>query len=234
MKIELCVASVDALMAAKSLGVDRIELCVDLEQGGLTPSHGFIRKALELGLSTHVLIRPRSGGFVYSEAELEIIYSDIDEMKTLGVDGIVVGVLNDTMRLNRDAMKAIRSRFSGCVTVHRAFDDLIEWKPELNWLISEGFNRILSSGLATSIVHGIPVLAAMKEEAEGRIEIMCGGGINLANLPQLIEEIQPDAVHFSATVKTSLDPDSMFSEEVLVFDRHKAQRLVEVCRNYRV
>jgi copper homeostasis protein CutC len=72
----------------------------------------------------------------------------------------------------------------------------------------------------------------MKQEAKGRIEIMPGGGINLANLPSIIEHVAPEAVHFSATGKQSLDPDSMFSEEVLIFDENKAKRLIEMCRNF--
>jgi copper homeostasis protein len=232
MKIELCVASVEALLAAKSLGVDRIELCVNLEQGGLTPSLGFVQKAKDLGIETHVLIRPRSGGFVYNEHEIEIILADVLEFQRLNVDGLVLGMLTDTMRLNRPVLERIRSNFNKSLTFHRAFDDLVEWKQELQWLADTGYNRVLSSGLSTTIAHGIPVLASMKQEAKGRIEIMPGGGINLANLPQIMEHVLPDAVHFSATGKQSLDPDSMFSEEVLIFDEHKAKRLIEMCRNF--
>jgi copper homeostasis protein len=232
MKIELCVASVEALLAAKTLGVDRIELCVNLEQGGITPSLGFVQKAKDLGIETHVLIRPRSGGFVYNAHEIEIILADVLEFQRMGVDGIVVGLLTDTMRLNRPVLERIRSNFTKSLTFHRAFDDLVEWKQEFQWLVDVGYNRVLSSGLSTTIAHGIPVLASMKKESKGRIEIMPGGGINLANLPLIIEQVAPDAIHFSATGKQSLDPDSMFSEEVLIFDEHKAKRLIEMCRNF--
>ncbi|MEY3048383.1 MAG: hypothetical protein RL365_421 [Bacteroidota bacterium] len=232
MKIELCVASVEALLSAKSLGVDRIELCVNLEQGGLTPSLGFVKKAQELGVETHVLIRPRGGGFVYNEHEIEIILADVQEFQRLNVDGLVLGILTDTMRLNRPVLEKIRSIFNKSITIHRAFDDLVEWKQELQWLGDTGYNRVLSSGLSTTISNGIPVLAAMKKEAQERIEIMPGGGINLSNLPHIIEHVVPDSIHFSATGKQFLDPDSMFSEEVLVFDEHKAKRLIEMCRNF--
>jgi len=232
MKIELCVASIEALIAAKKLGVDRIELCVNLEQGGLTPSMGFVQKAKELGLETHVLIRPRCGGFNYNEHEIEIILADVLEFQRLDVDGLVLGLLTDTMRLNRSVLEHIRAQFKKSLTFHRAFDDLVEWEKELQWLADIGFNRILSSGLSTVIAHGIPLLASMKKMAQGRIEIMPGGGINLANLPLIIEHVLPDAVHFSATSKQSLDPESMFSEEVLIFDENKAKRLIEMCRNF--
>ena len=167
-----------------------------------------------------------------SQHEIEIILADVLAFERLAVDGLVVGMLTDTMRLNRRVLELIRSIFTKSLTFHRAFDDLVEWKQELQWLVDAGYNRILSSGLSTTISHGIPVLASMKQEAKGRIEIMPGGGINLANLPLIMDQVAPDAVHFSATGKQSLDPDSMFSEEVLIFDENKAKRLIEMCRNF--
>ena len=233
MQIELCVASVEALHAAKSLEIDRIELCSNLDQGGLTPSPGFVRSALDLGIETHVLIRPRSGGFIYSESEIELILTEIKEMDKLGVHGIVVGVLSNQLLLNYQVLRQIRDSFSNCITFHRAFDDLVEWQDALEWLQENDYNRVLTSGLSTSIAAGISVLKEMKDLAKGNIEIMAGGGINLSNIHEIIEVAQPDAIHFSATSKQSLDPDSLFSEELLMFDEMKAKKLLAVCRNFR-
>ena len=76
---------------AKKYSVERIELCQNLEIGGTTPSHGLVEYALELGLETHVLVRPRMGGFVYTEDEYEIMFKDARLFKALGVEGLVVG-----------------------------------------------------------------------------------------------------------------------------------------------
>jgi copper homeostasis protein len=81
MKIELCAASFEAIKLAKEFNVDRIELCQNLEQGGLTPSAGFIDYALSTGLKTHVLIRPRAGGFCYNEEEFLIMLREIEYCK---------------------------------------------------------------------------------------------------------------------------------------------------------
>jgi copper homeostasis protein len=59
LQLELCAASIEAIDLAKKYQFDRIELCQNLEQGGLTPSAGLIAAALEQGVNTHVLIRPR-------------------------------------------------------------------------------------------------------------------------------------------------------------------------------
>ena len=83
-KIELCAASIEAIEIARKLNIDRIELCQDLEQGGLTPSAGLIQYAISKDIETHVLIRPRAGGFHYSEKELDVILNATYIAKNLG------------------------------------------------------------------------------------------------------------------------------------------------------
>jgi len=231
-KIEICAASIDALLGAQNLKVDRVEVCSSLEMGGVTPSLGFIQSAMHLGLSTHVLLRPRPGGFVYSPSELDLIFEEIKVMNRLNVQGLVVGVLTPELRIDRKSMERIRSSFQGELTFHRAFDDLVEWRAEMDWLKSIGVNRILTSGLANSVSRGLPMLRDMVLHAKGQIQVMAGGGVNLANAAELLTTVKTDAIHFSATSKESLEPQSFFSEERLVFDPHKAKKLVDLCRNF--
>lgn len=232
-KIEICAGSVEALIGAAQLQVDRVEICACLEQGGVSPSFGLIQKSLELGLETHVLVRPRSGGFVFSSEEINLMLRELEFLQKLGVHGAVIGALNSNLSIDRATIHEARSIFHGQLTFHRAFDDLVEWRKEMDGLVELGVHRILSSGLATSVTNGIPTLAEMVQHAKGRIEIMAGGGVNMANLKIIASEVKPDAIHFSATTKESLDPNSFFSEERLVFDVNKAIKLVELCRNYR-
>jgi copper homeostasis protein len=232
MKIEICASSVEALLGAVALKADRVELCSNLEQGGLTPSSGFIRMAMNLGLNTQVLIRPRPGGFVYNQDEIALIFNEVEWLSNMGVEGIVVGLITEDLRLHRKVIQEIRARFTKEITIHRAFDDLVEWRPELDWLMDIGINRVLSSGLATSAAKGIPTLSEMVARSGGNIEIMAGGGINLANAEEIMLKVKPAAVHFSATSKVSVDPTSLFSENRLMFDANKAKKLVDLCRNF--
>lgn len=39
------------------------------------------------------MIRPRTGDFLYSEAELRVMQEDIRTFKEAGVDGVVFGIL---------------------------------------------------------------------------------------------------------------------------------------------
>ena len=227
-KIELCAASIEAIEIARKLNIDRIELCQDLEQGGLTPSAGLIQYAISKDIETHVLIRPRAGGFHYSEMELEVILNDIIISKKLGVKGIVVGVLQANFELDISALQKIKAVSDGLeLTFHRAFDESIDWKKSIDALVELGFNRILTSGFASNVEIGFENLKKMVEFAENQIEIMPGGGINAANIAKIINEISPKSIHFSGTVKSILDEDSLFSETILKVDEKRVLRILD-------
>src|SRR5579863_6174196 len=92
--LEICVDSIDSALAAGRGGAQRIELCASLLEGGLTPNAGMIRVIRErLGLAVFVMIRPRGGDFLYSEAEFESMKEDIRVAKSLGANGVVLGLL---------------------------------------------------------------------------------------------------------------------------------------------
>ncbi len=222
MKVELCAASIEAIKLAKELNFDRIELCQNLEQGGMTPSPGFVEYALAYGLETHVLIRPRSGGFRYSDEELEIILRDVMDCKSVGAHGVVVGVLDQSDQICRRSMELILRKADGMdVTFHRAFDDTYEFEKSLDVLIDLGVTRVLSAGLARDVDLGLPVLKGMREYAKDRIEIMTGGGVNANNIVKLKDDVKPSAIHFSGTNKTTVDEGSMFSETILKPNKDK-------------
>jgi len=228
MKLELCASSIDAIKLAKKFGFDRIELCQNLEQGGITPSPGFIEYALAFGLETHVLIRPRSGGFLYSRDEIEIMLRDILECKNLGAHGVVVGALNEYGLIDEFALELMVEKAKGMeLTFHRAFDDCADWQKGLETLIRLGVHRVLTAGTARNAETGIPILTKMKQLAGDRIQIMCGGGINAVNVKRIITEVQPDAIHFSGTVKAILDEDSLFSESILKVEESRVKRILE-------
>jgi copper homeostasis protein len=231
MKIELCVASIEALQIVKDLRIDRIELCQNLEQGGMTPSHGFIEMALLNEIETHVLIRPRAAGFTYSEDEIQLMLNDIKDCRELGVKGIVVGALNLNKTIDRDAMLRMKEVAKDLeITCHRAFDDSFDWKNSMDVLIEAGINRILSSGLSSSVEVGLPILKEMMKYANSRIEIMVGGGVNLGNVQRILLDVQPDAIHFSGTSKLILDENSYFSETLLQVDKGKVEKLIHSIR----
>ena len=231
MKLELCAASIEAVDLAKELKFDRIELCQNLEQGGMTPSPGFIEYALSKEMETHVLIRPRSGGFRYTQEEIDMVLHDVEHCRFMGAHGVVVGILDQSDQICKESLAAIMEISSEMdVTFHRAFDDTYEFDKSLDILIDAGVKRVLTAGLARNVEIGMPVLKRMSDYADGRIEIMTGGGVNISNILKLKNEVQPAAIHFSGTNKIVIDEGSMFSETILKPNRDKIIRLLEAVR----
>ena len=198
-KIELCAATQEAVLLAKEKGLDRIELCQNLEQGGLTPSFGMIEYAMDLGLETHVLIRPRAGGFCYSKEELKVIFKDIISCKKLGVHGVVVGVLKNNFEIDQDVLKQINAISGDLVlTFHRAFDAVSNYEQALEAVISCGFSTILTSGTFPNVMEGKEVLKKLVFQAKNRIEIMPGGGLRSTNISELNQIVGANWYHSSA------------------------------------
>jgi copper homeostasis protein len=226
-ELELCAASLEALQLAKTHAFERIELCQNLEQGGLTPSAGLIETALELGLHTHVLIRPRAGGFHYNATEIALIKRDIAFCAQLGVQGVVVGLLHANFEIDKAQLQDLMQIAPQLDwTFHRAFDESVDWKRSLDILIGLGFKRVLTSGFASNVELGMPILAQMSQYANGRIEIMAGGGVNAGNIHKLAQIEQLAAIHFSATQKELLDEESAFSETILKVNENRLKRIL--------
>lgn len=226
MKVELCAASLEAIRIAKEFEFSRIELCQNLEQGGITPSIGMIEYAIAYGIETHVLIRPRPGGFTYNDEEKEVIIRDILACRSIGVNGIVFGATINN-EIDKEIVKEIVSKCEGMqFTFHRAFDDCVDWKKSMDTLVEMKVNRILSSGLSGTVDKGFEILKRMVQYAEGRIEIMPGGGVSASNISRIANEIKPSAIHFSGTIKKFQDEDSLFSEECLQVDKERVKRIL--------
>lgn len=225
---ELCCASVEALHLASAKKIERIELCQNLEEGGITPSLGLFQYAKELDLEVHVLIRPRVGGFVYSRAEKEVMLKDIEYFCAHGANGIVVGSLNQQLALDVEFLHEIE-KYTRLVefTFHRAFDELVDWKKSIDSLISFNFKRILSSGRTKNIALAIDNFREIISYVGEKIEIMPGGGVNAENVQLLVRELKIVSVHFSGTKKIFLDESSAFSSTVLSIDEKKVDRILD-------
>lgn len=207
MQIEVCASSLSSVANAARAGANRVELCTELGLGGLTPSFGFVEKALELDLPLHILIRPRSGHFCYSNEEIEIMYADIEQCQQMGCAGVVVGALTEDYALNHTVL-ANMVRLSGSmeITFHRAFDLVKDPHQTLETLIDLGFNRILTSGQKKTALAGLPLLTQLLKESQNRIALMPGGGVTLENCLQF-KEAGFQHLHFSGfrpTAKVSL------------------------------
>jgi copper homeostasis protein len=179
--IEACVDAIDAAMQAEWGGADRIELCGELLQGGVTPSHGLIEAVWDqVSIPLFVLIRPRSGDFLYTSDELDIMERDIRIARSLHVDGIVAGALTTEGDVDVTAMRCILDAARPMeVTFHRAFDFTRDQDAALDALLELEVDRVLTSGGASTALQGAETLARLNLRAGGDLTVMAGGSIEV-------------------------------------------------------
>jgi copper homeostasis protein len=197
--VEAAVESLDAALAAADGGAHRIELCADLAQGGTTPSEQLLRDATSrLSIPIFVLVRPRPGDFVYTNAEHHVMLGQIGQAKRAGAAGIVTGALTAREEIDqlRTAELIVAARPLP-VTFHRAFDACRDLSASLEQLIALGVDRLLTSGGAATAAEGAEQIRAVVAQAKGRIGILPGGGITPETAARLIRETGVREVHFS-------------------------------------
>lgn len=206
MTLEICAANLDSAMAAQKAGAHRIELCSALAAGGLTPSPGLLRETLHrVSIPVHVLIRPREGHFVYSEAETDLMCADVAFCKEQGAAGVVVGALLPGGDLDLRALERLKIAAGHLtLTFHRAIDVCPHPLEALEALIAFGFARVLSSGGAPTAWAGRTRLREMVSASRGRIAVMPGGGITPGNIGALALETGATTFHMSAQKRTPL------------------------------
>ncbi|MGA8272450.1 MAG: copper homeostasis protein CutC [Candidatus Sulfotelmatobacter sp.] len=197
--LEICVESVDHAVAAERAGAHRVELCSDLLSGGITPSAGLMQTARRyLSIPIHVLIRPRAGDFCYSDHEFEIMRDDIHAAKRFGMDGVVLGILHESNRVNIERTRAlVEAARPLSVTFHRAFDAAKNLEESLEEVIQTGASRILTSGGQPRATDALPALARLVQAAKGRILVMPCGGINAENISGIVRTTLAQEFHTS-------------------------------------
>jgi copper homeostasis protein CutC len=196
--LEAAVTTCDEARAAADAGADRLELCTALELGGVTPSPGTFLAAREaVALPIYPLIRPRPGGFHYSDSAFETMLRDAEWFLSHGADGIVFGILDAEGCIDRTGCAKLVAAAAGRAVFHRAFDFLNDRFSALEELVGLGFQRVLTSGGEATAAEGSAAIAKLVRAAAGRIEILPGGGIRPDNVMQLLHETGCRQVHGS-------------------------------------
>lgn len=234
MLLEICASSLQSAINAQKGGAQRIELCCNLEQGGLTPSPATIQMAREqLTIDIFVLIRPRIGNFIYSELEIEQMQANIAFCENVGVDGVVFGVLDERNEIDTAKNKHLLASAKGMqTTFHRAFDCLKRPIEGLAKVIDLGFNRILTSGLAPTAVEGQDLLKRLIEIAKNDIGILPGSGLNSENIAAFVKKTKAKEVHASAKKVLQPTTQSLFAAPYFETDIREVQQLNAILQQF--
>jgi len=196
--VEICCGSAADVFEAARAGADRVELNCALFLGGLTPSIGQMIAARDAEIGIFTMIRPREGGFCYSETEFTTMTHDVSRMLEAGADGIVFGILNADGSVDEERCARLLEAAAGAPAVfHRAFDVTPDWRQALDALCRLGFVRVLTSGQAPSADMGAARIREMVDYANGRIEILPGAGIRTYNALDILNRTNCNQVHVS-------------------------------------
>lgn len=209
-KLEIACFNLESALIAQENGADRVELCAEINVGGITPNVQIIKEAKEnLSIDIFVMIRPRGRNFVYSKEEFKLMKSEIEEIKKLEVNGFVFGILNENNSVNiKQNTELVNLAKPIQCTFHRAFDEVNNYKIALEEVISCGFSTILTSGTFPNVMEGKEVLKDLVIQANNRITIMPGGGLRSTNIAELDELVNANFYHSSAITDGSETADS--------------------------
>lgn len=201
MIVEVCAGSVEDCITAQTCGANRIELNSGLYLGGLTPSAGMLVSAKQhTNIPIITMIRPRGGGFCYSELEVESMIYDAENLIQNGSDGLVFGFLNEDSTVN---MKLTQKFVDIChnagieAIFHRAFDCVLDPIKAIEDLIACGVDRVLTSGLQDHASDGIELLTELHKTYSKDIELCVGSGVNESNALEIVEKTGIHQLHSS-------------------------------------
>lgn len=198
--LEICCDGLESARAAYQAGSRRIELCTALEVGGLTPSLATIRliKSEMPDMLIMAMLRPRAGGFYYSDGVYQQILEEAKDLLDTEVDGLVFGFLTKDFQIDCERTKTLVElcHAKGAQAIfHRAFDNCLNIDEGIKQLIACGVDRVLTSGQAPTAPEGANKLRYLQDKYGQQIEILAGAGITTENLAELLDKSGVRQIH---------------------------------------
>ncbi len=210
-RIEVCCGSAGDVIEAWKAGADRAELNSDLFHGGLTPTLGSLLIARrETEMPIMAMVRPREGGFCYTDTEFAVCREDADLLLAHGADGLVFGFLHEDGSIDRERTRILAETAleAGKEAVfHRAIDVVPDWREAIDLLAELHVTRILTSGQEPDVSCGTQTVREMIAYAAGRIQILPGAGVTPRNMARILAETGADQLHV-AVHRSLSDPSA--------------------------
>lgn len=210
MKLEVIATQInDALIAAKA-GVDRVELVTGILEGGLTPSYAMIEEAVQsVNIPVNVMVRPHSQNFSYSAEDLKVMSRDIEVIRRLGANGIVIGALNGGGDIDEYVLQTLLDKAQTLeVTFHRAFDEVQTQEAALEVLLKyPQITRVLTSGGKPDVNLAEDRMKKLVERSKGtHLTMLAGSGLKLETLRGFVEKTGVREVHFGTGARIDSHP----------------------------
>lgn len=214
--LEIIAMTVEDAKCIEYCGADRIELVSALTEGGLTPSYATIEKVVNsVNIPVNVMIRNHAKSFCYSEYDIEIMKKDIEIVKSLGANGIVLGMLDKYRNIDEKNLKILLDKAEGLeVTFHKAID-ITDIKKSIKAISKyDGITNILTAGGIGKITDNIENINYMIDNSANK-NILLGGGLNLDNIQDLKEQTKAKDFHFGTAIRFEKSPFAEIDEKQL-------------------
>lgn len=194
---EACIGSYEEGINAQRNGADRVELCSNLDVGGLSPNIKEVQKALEyLTIPVFVMVRVREGNFIYTKKEKDLMLQEIKNLKNIGVEGIVIGALTSREEIDVDFIKeVVKVARPMQITFHKAIDETKDYNREIEKLIELGIDRVLTSGKKEKIEDAIGFLKTLNRNYGDEIKFIGAGKVTKDNLESIDNKIGLEEYH---------------------------------------
>ncbi|MGV3279064.1 copper homeostasis protein CutC [Rickettsiales bacterium LUAb2] len=184
--LEAAIDNINDAIKAVNKGSNRLEVCSDLENDGLTPSYELFKECLKLNVPCFAMIRVQKGEFTVNNSTYNIMQQQIIKFKELGANGIVLGILDKQNQIDIDKIKKLVSLANPIpVTFHKAIDRTKDIFLAVEQLIEIGVKRILTSGGKKTVIEGISIIQAIHNKFGNKIIIVAGGSLNFNNLDEI-------------------------------------------------
>ena len=223
---ELACFDTDAVLLGCARGVDRLELCSQRDQDGLTPKDAMVEFALRSRRHGYprlmVMLRPDSDDTLCSEHKMKLVTEAVRLWKNEGVDGFVIGFAEvsrqtGNLEIAHEWLQSIMKLAPQKEWVfHRLVDRLTDPLQGLKILEAMGFRRVLSSGGAPSAFEGWENLMAWQAACPG-LEMLAGGGLRSGPVQDLMNRYPDRGLWPRAGLHASCIPagsDSADEEEL--------------------
>ena len=205
--VEICTDNLQDTKEAIAAGADRIELCSDLGNDGLTPSVELLSDVLELARRHQVpvfpMVRCRAGDFVYTDEEKRCMIKQAVVFVEMGVPGVVIGGLTADMRPDIEFIaefaKVVKSEKPNVgFTFHKAIDyvELLEGETlaDIVATLEPYCDRVLTSGGCATAVEGASEIRKMADRKRPPCPITAGK-VRAHNAVELLELTGATEIH---------------------------------------
>lgn len=198
MLLEACVETLEEAILAEERGANRLELCSRLDLDGLSPGQELAQQVVAaVNIPVKVMIRHRGGSFCYTAKEVEAMAAEIQAAKSWGIQGIVIGLLQENQEIDIENTGKLAELAGGLsVTFHKAIDetpDLLKSLASLSHI--KHIDTILTSGGAPTAEEGCQILRKMIALSPAHLTILPAGRITNKNLSHINQLLGTQAYH---------------------------------------